>query len=114
VELLDFAVSCLRIGPLGLPFVMITLGAQGVQRGASDYHTPLVILLSANAANAVLEVVFVYGLDWGARGCAVLCVFGLDWGVRGSAWSTVICQAGAGVAFAIVVRRHLRPARHRR
>src|SRR4029078_118190 len=97
VELLDFAVSCLRIGPLGLPFVMITLGAQGVQRGASDYHTPLVILLAAHAANAVLEVLFVDGLDGG---------------VRGSAWSTVICQAGAGVAFAIVVRRHLRPARH--
>ena len=36
------------------------------------------------------------------------------WGVPGSAWSTVIGQVGAGVAFAVVVRRHLRPARHRR
>jgi putative MATE family efflux protein len=98
-EVLDFAVSYLRIGALGLPFVLITLGAQGVQRGSSDYHTPLVILLAANAANAVLEVVFVYGFDWG---------------VRGSAWSTVVVQVGAGLAFAVVVRRHLRPARYRR
>ncbi len=98
-EVLDFAVSYLRIGALGLPFVLITLGAQGVQRGASDYHTPLVILLAANAANAVLEVVFVYGLDWG---------------VRGSAWSTVVVQIAAGLAFALAVRRHLRAARHRR
>jgi putative MATE family efflux protein len=98
-DVLDFAVSYLRIGALGLPFVLITLGAQGVQRGASDYRTPLVILLAANAANAVLEVVFVYGFHWG---------------VRGSAWSTVIVQVVAGVVFAIVVRRHLRPARNRR
>jgi MATE family, multidrug efflux pump len=98
-EVLDFAVAYLRIGALGLPFVLITLGAQGVQRGASDYYTPLVILLTANAANAVLEVVFVYGFDWG---------------VPGSAWSTVIVQIVAGVTFAVAVRRHLRAARHRR
>jgi putative MATE family efflux protein len=98
-DVLDFAVSYLRIAALGLPFVLITLGAQGVQRGASDYHTPLVILLAANAANLVLEVVFVYGFHWG---------------VRGSAWSTVIVQVVAGLTFAVVVRRHLRPARHRR
>ena len=49
--------------------------------------------------NAVLEVLF---------------VFGFDWGVPGSAWSTVIAQVGAGVAFAVVVRRHLAAARDRR
>ena len=48
----------------------------------------------SNLVNAVLEVVF---------------VFGFDWGVPGSAWSTVIAQVGAGVAFAVVVRRHLAP-----
>jgi putative MATE family efflux protein len=79
--------------------VVFALGAQGVQRGASDYRTPLVILFSANAVNAVLEVLFVYGFQWG---------------VPGSAWSTVIAQAGAGVAFAVVVRRHLRAASQRR
>ena len=70
-EVLAFAVSYLRIAALGLPFVLITLGAQGVQRGASDYRTPLVVLLVANAANAVLEVVFVFGFHWGvpARRC---------------------------------------------
>ena len=80
---------------VGVPFVVFALGAQGVQRGATDYRTPLVILLAANLVNVVLEVVF---------------VFGFDWGVPGSAWSTVIAQVGAGVAFAVVVRRHLRPA----
>ena len=43
----------------------------------------------------------------------VLFVFGFDWGVPGSAWSTVIAQVGAAVAFAVVLRRHLRPAGQR-
>jgi putative MATE family efflux protein len=92
-------VSYLRIGALGLPFVLLTLGAQGVQRGARDYITPLVVLLAANAVNAVLEVVFVYGFDWG---------------VRGSALSTVLVQIAAGLTFLALVRGHLRPARRRR
>ena len=95
----DFAVTYLRIGAIGVPFVVFALGAQGVQRGAADYRTPLVVLFTSNLVNAVLEVVF---------------VFGFDWGVAGSAWSTVIGQVGAGVAFAVLVRRHLAPARHRR
>jgi putative MATE family efflux protein len=98
-EVHDHAVSYLRIAALGIPFVVFALAAQGVQRGAADYRTPLVILLLANAVNTVLEVVF---------------VFGFDWGIPGSAWSTVIGQVAAGVAFAVVVRRHLHAARHRR
>ena len=98
-EVFDFGVTYLRIGAIGVPFVIFTLGAQGVQRGASDYRSPLVVLLVANLVNAVLEVLF---------------VFGFDWGVPGSAWSTVIAQVGAGVAFAMLVRRHLVAATDRR
>jgi putative MATE family efflux protein len=98
-EVLDHAVTYLRISAVGVPFVLVALGAQGVQRGASDYRRPLVILLLANALNTVLEVLF---------------VFGFHWGVPGSAWSTVIAQAVAGGAFAVALRRHLAPARHRR
>jgi putative MATE family efflux protein len=98
-DVLDFATTYLRISAVGLPFVVFALAAQGVQRGLTDYRTPLVILLVANVANAVLEVVF---------------VFGFDWGVPGSAWSTVLVQVAAGAAFAAAIRRHLVPARHRR
>ena len=98
-EVFDFGVTYLRIGAIGVPFVIFALGAQGVQRGAADYRSPLVVLLVANLVNAVLEVLF---------------VFGFDWGVPGSAWSTVIAQVGAGVAFAVLVRRHLAAATDRR
>ena len=98
-DVLDFAVTYLRISAVGVPFVVFTMGAQGVQRGAADYKRPLVILLSANLVNTVLELVF---------------VFGLDWGVPGSAWSTVIAQVLAGLAFAVALTPPPRPARHRR
>ncbi len=97
-EVLDFAVEYLQIAALGVPFVLIALAAQGMQRGASDYRTPLVILVCANIANLLIELVL---------------VFGFDLGLAGAAWSTAIAQAGAGVAFLVVVRRHLAPARHR-
>lgn len=94
----EFAVEYLHIAALGVPFVLIALSAQGVQRGGSDYRTPLVILVASNVANLLIELVL---------------VFGFNMGIAGAAWSTTIAQAGAGVAFLVVVRRHLAPARHR-
>ena len=81
----DLAVTYLRIAAAGLPFALIALAGQGFLRGVSDLRTPLVIVVAANVANVVLELLFVY-------------VF--DWGLSGSAWGTVIAQAGMGFAFA--------------
>ena len=83
-ETAGMAVSYLRISALGVPFAMIALAGQGFLRGVGNLRTPLVILVAANAANAVLEVLFVYGFGWG---------------LAGSAWGTVIAQAGMGAAF---------------
>ncbi len=86
----SLAVLYLRIGAIGLPFALIALAGQGYLRGVSDLRTPLGIVVVANLANVVLEVLFVY-------------VFG--WGLAGSAWGTVIAQAGMGAAFAIELLR---------
>jgi putative MATE family efflux protein len=80
----ELAVDYLRIGSLGLPSALIALAGQGYLRGVSDLRTPLVIVVVANAANVVLNVVFIYGLDWG---------------LSGSAAATVVAQTGMGVAF---------------
>jgi MATE family, multidrug efflux pump len=80
----ELAVDYLRIGALGLPFALIALAGQGYLRGVSDLRTPLVIVVVANAANVVLNVVFIYGFDWG---------------LSGSAAATVVAQAGMGAAF---------------
>ena len=84
------AVRYLRIAALGVPFALIALAGQGWLRGVGDLRTPLVVVVAANVVNIVLEVVFVYGFDWG-----------LD----GSALGTVIAQAGMGAAFITVLLR---------
>jgi putative MATE family efflux protein len=85
----DGAVTYLRIAAIGAPAFMLASAGQGYLRGVGDLRTPLVILVVAHVANALLEVLFVYGFDWG---------------LPGSAWGTVIAQLGMAGAFAAVQR----------
>ena len=98
-EVLEHADTYLSISAIGVPFFLVTLAAQGVLRGASDYVTPLWVLLAANVANLVIELVL---------------VFVLDMGVAGSALSTVIAQTGAAFAFLWLLRRRIASAAKRR
>ncbi len=88
----DYAVEYLRIAAVGFPAAFLALGAQGYLRGVADLRTPLAILIGGNVANVVLEVLFVYGFDWG---------------IAGSAWGTAVAQLGMGAAFVVVVLRRL-------
>ena len=94
----DYAVTYLRIAAVGFPAAFLALGAQGYLRGVADLRTPLVILIAGNVANVVLELLFVYGFDWG---------------IAGSAWGTAIAQLGMGAAFVVVVLRRLEPGEAR-
>jgi len=89
------ALTYLRISLLGAPMVLVALAGAGYLRGLQDTRTTLVIAVAANAANVVIEI----GL-----------VFGLDMGIAGAAWSTVIAQTGAAAAFGRVVWRTARAA----
>jgi putative MATE family efflux protein len=89
-DVADGAVLYLRIAAFGSPFFMLATAGQGFLRGMGDLRTPLVILVVAHAVNVVLELLFVYGFDWG---------------LAGSAWGTVIAQVGMGLAFVVVQRR---------
>jgi putative MATE family efflux protein len=89
----------LRLSAIGLPFALIALAGQGHLRGIGDLRTPLIIVVIAQAANAVLEVLFVYGLEWGLDGSAI---------------GTVIAQAGMGAAFALLLLRAGGPGVDRR
>ena len=86
----EFAETYLRIAALGLPFAFLALGCSGYLRGLADLRTPLVIVIWGNVVNVFLEVLFVYGFEWG---------------IEGSAWGTVLAQAGMGIAFLVVLRR---------
>lgn len=77
----------------GVPAMLVVLAATGVLRGLQDTRTPLVVLVAANAANVVLNLV---------------CVYGLDLGLAGSALGTTLAQLGAAVALGVVVGRAAR------
>jgi putative MATE family efflux protein len=85
-----FAFVYFRIAALGLPAALIALAGQGYLRGVANMRRPLEIVVAANIANVVLELVFVYVLHWG---------------IAGSAAGTAIAQAGMGVAFVVELLR---------
>jgi len=95
-DVLHYATVYLSISAVGFPFILLAFLGHGVLRGHNDLRTPLKIVVVANVANLVLEIVAVYGLHMG---------------VAGSAWSTVVVQAGAAGAFLLAMRRHMHPVR---
>jgi putative MATE family efflux protein len=88
----------LRLSALGVPFALVALAGQGWLRGMDRLRLALWIVVAANGANVVLDVVLVLGLG-----------LGLD----GSAIGTVVAQAGMGAAFAWCLLRGSDPAGRR-
>ncbi|MGH2832971.1 MAG: MATE family efflux transporter [Solirubrobacteraceae bacterium] len=82
-KLARLGVLYMRIAALGLPFSLIAVAGQGYLRGLARLRAPFLFLLAGNLLNAVLEVVFVYGLHLG---------------IAGSAWATVIAQVAIAIA----------------
>jgi putative MATE family efflux protein len=79
-----YAATYLRIVSLGVPSFFLALSGQGFLRGRSELVPPLVVIVLGNVLNAVLEVLFVYGFDWG---------------IEGSAWGTAVAQTCMGLGF---------------
>ncbi|HJR25640.1 MAG TPA: MATE family efflux transporter [Acidimicrobiales bacterium] len=87
----DEGVAYLGISALGIPFQLVTIACIGYLYGLPDTRRPFLVLAGSTSLNLVVEL---------------LLVFGLDWGVEGSALGTVLAQAvSAGVLLAIVVPR---------
>lgn len=97
------AEAYLGISMWGLPAMLIVFAATGLLRGMQNTLTPLWIAGIGFAANALLNLLFIYGFGWG---------------IAGSATGTVLAQWGMVGAYAIVVarlaRRHSAAIRPRR
>lgn len=92
-------VTYLRVSAVGVPFQFVTIACIGYLYGIPDTKRPFIVLAIATASNLVLELIF---------------VFGLDWGISGSAWGTVTAQMlSATVFLAIVVPRLRADGLHR-
>ncbi|MCB0992971.1 MAG: MATE family efflux transporter, partial [Acidimicrobiales bacterium] len=92
-EVVGHASTYLKISCAGVPALLASLAGTGYLRGLQDTKTPLVVAVSTAAANAVIEI-------W--------LVFGLDMGIAGSAWSTVIAETIAAVIYTVMVLRSVR------
>jgi putative MATE family efflux protein len=92
-DLVDPAITYLRIRALALPAVVLVTVGHGVFRGALDTRTPFLIALALNVVNLVLDPVL---------------IFGFDLGLAGAAWATVVAQWLGAAGFVVVLarRRH--------
>ncbi|MER7319463.1 MATE family efflux transporter [Streptomyces albidoflavus] len=88
-----YAVTYLRISSFGIPAMLVVLAATGVLRGLQNTRTPLYVAIGGFVANAILNVVLVYGAGLG---------------IAGSAWGTVIAQCGMAAIYLVVVVRGAR------
>jgi putative MATE family efflux protein len=89
-EALDHAVTYLRISAISIPAMLVVLATTGVLRGLQDTKTPLIASALGFTSNIALNVLFVYGFNWG---------------IGGSALGTVIAQTGMAVALVAVLMR---------
>ncbi|MEP7027868.1 MAG: MATE family efflux transporter [Candidatus Eisenbacteria bacterium] len=92
----DLAVGYLRITLLGAVFSMLYVWAESTMRAAGDTRTPMIVVASCFALNALLDPLLIFGLG------PVPAL-----GVRGAAWATVLAQAVAVAWFGgLALRRH--------
>lgn len=81
------ALVFLQVSLLGIPAMLLVLAGTGYLRGLQDLRTPLVLAVGTAVLNLVLELVLIYGFDFG---------------IGASALSTVVAQV---VAATVYVRR---------
>lgn len=89
-DIADNAEIYLRISLFGLPGMLVALAGVGYLRGLQDTKRPLYVALGTALLNLVIEVVLIYGLDYG---------------IGASALSTVIAQWVGAVAYIVWIAR---------
>jgi MATE family multidrug resistance protein len=86
-ELVDPAVSYLRIRALAAPAMLIVTAGHGAFRGRHDTRTPFGIIMVVNLVNVVLDPLLIFGLDWGIEGAAIAT---LTAQMVGAAWFVIL------------------------
>jgi putative MATE family efflux protein len=92
-EVAEQATTYLAISVIGLPAMLLVIAATGLFRGLQDTRTPLIVAVAGFAANAVLNVLFIYGLGLGLAGSAI---------------GTVIAQWGMALVYLVIAVRATR------
>jgi putative MATE family efflux protein len=86
----EAGVTYLSISLWGIPGMLLVIAATGLLRGLQDTRTPLVVAVAGFAANAGLNVLFIYGFGWG---------------IAGSALGTVVAQWAMALVYVVMAVR---------
>jgi putative MATE family efflux protein len=89
----EAGVTYLSVSLWGLPGMLLVIAATGLLRGLQDTRTPLIVALAGFAANAGLNVLFIYGFGWG---------------IAGSAQGTVVAQWAMALVYVVMAVRSSR------
>lgn len=73
-EVVDPAVSYLRIRAFAVIALLVITAANGAYRGFKNTRTPLYVTVAVNGLNALLDWWFIFGLDLGLEGAALATV----------------------------------------
>lgn len=73
-EVVDPAVSYLRIRAFAVTALLLITAANGAYRGFKNTRTPLYVTLAVNALNVALDWYFIFGLELGLEGAALATV----------------------------------------
>lgn len=92
-EVAGHALVYLRVSLPGVPALLLTLAGVGYLRGLQDTRTPLAVAGLSALANLVIELILIYGLDFG---------------IGASALATVIAQWGAAAVYLTTIGRAVR------
>ena len=87
------ALIYLRISLLGTPALFVTMAGTGYLRGLQDTRTPLAVAVGTSVVNLVVQLVLIYGFDFG---------------IGASAASTVLAQTGGAAVYLHRVTRSAR------
>ncbi len=95
LEVHHASIVYLKIRLLGGPAILIMMAAFGALRGLQEMRTPLLIAVTQNALNVILDAILIFG--WGEIP---------PLGIAGAAWASVVSQwLGALWAVERVIRR---------
>jgi len=104
-EIIDIAVTYLRIIAVGLPFAFVSIVFNGILRGSGDTKTPLKLNMMTNVLNVIGNFLLIFPERDILLGDMSIHMWGAGWGVAGAAISTTVSRMVAAVLVVIMMTR---------
>lgn len=107
-EVIPLAQQYLQIYLCGLPFAILAMVFSPTMRSLGDMKTPMVLNITANLLNCLLNFLFIYDTRTVELFGKSVTIWGAGWGVAGAAFGTAMANVFTGIFMfsAIMVREN--------